>query len=99
MMFTSPTVLGTPYGYKGFGDGPGGEIVMGKNYMLGMVQEAVGSSQMARNVGALVQIVSQYLPDIAEKEFALNGENFIYANRRNINNALGSEAIASAKGW
>ena len=99
MMFNSPTVLGTPSGYKGFGDGPGAELVMGKNYMLGMIQEAVGASQMARNVGALVEIVSQYLPDIAEKEFSLNGENFIYANRRNINNALGSEAIASAKGW
>ena len=99
MMFNSPTVLATPSGYKGFGDGPGAELVMGKNYMLGMIQEAVGASQMARNVGALVEIVSQYLPDIAEKEFSLNGENFIYANRRNINNALGSEAIASAKGW
>lgn len=99
MMFNSPTVLGTPSGYKGFGDGPGGEMVIGKNYLLGMIQEAVGSSAMAQNIAALASIVSQYLPEAAQKEFMLNGEDFIYANRRNINRALGDEAIASAKGW
>ena len=99
MMFNSPTVLGTPSGYKGFGDGPGGEMVIGKNYLLGMLQEAVGSSAMAQNIAALASIVSQYLPEAAQKEFMLNGEDFIYANRRNINRALGDEAIASAKGW
>ena len=99
MMFSSPTVLATPSGYKGFGDGPGSEIVMGKNYMLGMIQEAVGSSGMAQNIAALVNIVSQYLPEAAQKEFMLSGEDFIYTNRKNINKALGGVAIETAKGW
>ena len=99
MMFNSPTVLATPSGYKGFGDGPGSEIVMGKNYMLGMIQEAVGSSGMAQNIAALVNIVSQYLPEAAQKEFILSGEDFIYTNRKNINKALGGVAIETAKGW
>ena len=99
MMFSSPTVLATPSGYKGFGDGPGSEIVMGKNYMLGMIQEAVGSSGMAQNIAALVNIVSQYLPEAAQKEFILSGEDFIYTNRKNINKALGGVAIETAKGW
>ena len=40
VMFTSPTVIGTPSGMKGFGDGHGAEIVMGLNKL----RELVGSS-------------------------------------------------------
>ena len=39
MMFTTPTVLATPNGYKGFGDGHGAEIVLGLNKL----RELVGS--------------------------------------------------------
>lgn len=40
VMFTSPTVMATPSGAKGFGDGHGAEIVMGLNKL----QELVGAS-------------------------------------------------------
>lgn len=40
VMFTSPTVMQTPQGYKGFGDGNGAEIVMGLNKL----RELVGST-------------------------------------------------------
>ena len=41
VMFTSPTVLQTPGGYKGFGDGHGAEIVMG----LDKLRQLVGASE------------------------------------------------------
>lgn len=40
VMFTSPTVVSTPSGYKGFGDGHGAEIVLG----LEKLRELVGSA-------------------------------------------------------
>ena len=44
VMFNSPTVLATSAGLKGFGDGNGGEVVIGKNTMMSMIQTAVQSA-------------------------------------------------------
>lgn len=41
VLFNSPTVMATPNGYKGFGDGNGAEIVMG----LDRLRELVGAQQ------------------------------------------------------
>ena len=52
-MFTSPTVLGTGAGLKGFGDGNGAEIVMG----LDKLRELVGAEQPTQDI--TINIVQQ----------------------------------------
>lgn len=40
VMFTQPTVIGTSSGLKGFGDGSGGEIVVGQSMLYAMIRDA-----------------------------------------------------------
>lgn len=61
VMFTSPTVLQTPSGYKGFGDGNGAEVVLGLNKL----KEIAGSGRsMINNINIYTQ------PGQNEKEIA-----------------------------
>ena len=41
MMFNNPTVLQTPSGFKGFGDGRGGEMVYGRDNLMRDIRSAV----------------------------------------------------------
>ena len=62
IMFTKPTVLQTPYGLKGFGDGSGGEVVLSEKklaqlagsptYTINIYQQP---GQDARALAAMVQ--------------------------------------------
>lgn len=73
VLFTSPTVLGTPYGAKGFGDA-GAEVVLGLNRL----RELVGRGQTTINVygaagqseEALAEIVMQKLTLMEQRETA-----------------------------
>ena len=67
VMFNSPTVLGTPSGFKGFGDGNGGEIVIGANKLLDTFTAAV---QNAGGAGNTINIAVYPSAGMDEEELA-----------------------------
>ena len=54
MMFTSPTVIPTASGLKGFGDGNGGEIVIGQSTLMNMMTAAVQRSGGGNTINVVV---------------------------------------------
>lgn len=73
MMFNRPTVLQTPYGAKGFGDGSGGEIVYGRNNLMRDIRAAVGDTgDITINIyGAEGQSVNQLADAVSRRLTAL----------------------------
>ena len=70
VVFTQPTVLQTPYGAKGFGDGAGAEVVMGLNRLKDMV----GSGRTVTNN---FTIVTQ--PGQNAQQIAMEVSNILYS--------------------
>lgn len=54
MMFTSPTVIPTASGLKGFGDGSGNEIVIGQSTLMNMMTAAVQRSGAGNTINVVV---------------------------------------------
>lgn len=67
VMFTSPTVMATPNGYKGFGDGNGAEIVMGMNKLQQLVGNANPGNVVVNVYGAQGQNVNELATAVAYK--------------------------------
>ena len=72
-LFNNPTILQTPYGARGFGDGNGGEIVYGRDNLMRDIRAAVGNTgDITINVyGAEGQNVNQLADAISRRLSAL----------------------------
>lgn len=69
VMFTRPTVLATPSGFKGFGDGNGGEITIGRNTMFAMIRDAVSAGE-TNNYSGDINVVVNAAPGQDVRELA-----------------------------
>lgn len=70
MMFRSPTVLATASGLKGFGDGNGGEVVIGQSMMYSMIRGAVADGMNGSTYNNDINIVVNAAPGQDAEEIA-----------------------------
>lgn len=80
VLFTSPTVLPTASGYKGFGDGAGAEVVIGLNRLQEMVGQAGGVTnnitivqQPGQSTAQLADLVARRIQQNVERQKAVMG--------------------------
>ena len=80
--FPNPTVLQTPQGYKGFGDGNGAEWVIGENKLLSTIQQAMTSSV---NPSLMYEAVRQGASDATLNLYADGKKLTNVVNEQNTN--------------
>lgn len=67
LRFANPTVMSTPSGMKGFGDGPGAEIVMGENWLDRKLAAAAGKAGPTNNTFNIYAQPNQDTKEIARE--------------------------------
>ena len=56
--FSTPTILATAGGLKGFGDGAGGETVVGNALLAQLIRENSGASTL-EHISALLEVIAK----------------------------------------
>ena len=102
VLFSSPTVLPTAGGLKGFGDGNGSELVVGKNSLMNMIAEASqqdATAQAIQSLGSqLLSLIAEYLPQLANQQIVLDGGTLVGKLAPQMNKQLGVIAGRKQRG-
>lgn len=98
VMFKDPTILSTAAGMKGFGDGPGGELVIGKNTMLGWFGQAM-DSMLSGKMEAICSALEHMMPYIeAGTKMYINRDVLVGETAPAMNKAMGKLAALGGRG-
>ncbi|MBQ0113821.1 MAG: phage tail tape measure protein [Bacteroidales bacterium] len=98
VMFKDPTILSTAAGMKGFGDGPGGELVIGKNTLMGWFGQAM-DSMLSGKMEAICSALEQMMPYIeAGTKMYINKDVLVGETAPAMNKAMGKLAVMGGRG-
>lgn len=89
LAFTSPTVLPTPSGFKGFGDGNGAEIVIGENKLMSSINKAAGAAETSAKLDLVTELLIEYLPELANTKIYMDKNALVGEIAPAMNRQLG----------
>lgn len=101
--FGRPTVIPTADGLKGFGDGAGSEIVIGKNKLVETISYAQtkGMSLVEKKLDMLISVIKNYMPQIIDnmgQDFYLDSNVLIGHTISKIDSNLGRRSARYERG-
>ena len=92
-MFTQPTVVGN----RGFGDGPGGEIVYGHESLMQDIKSAMGENT-EKHLADIAGMLEEYLPVLSEMRVVLDSGKLVGAMTAEIDAGMGVIAARKRRG-
>lgn len=104
-LFTKPTIFDyNPFTGTAKGAGEAGdEVMIGKNTMLNMIQQAVAAenSALAQKLERIIDLLIQFFPEMLEAldiSFSVDGKELAVATASAMNTELGKIAIKKGRG-
>lgn len=95
-IFTKPTILSTPYGYKGVGDVRGGEAVLPIEKLQGYISNAIDKTAQTMELQSMVEAIE----DLASRpiELNINGRQFALATAGDTDSVSGLRSTFKSRG-
>ena len=101
--FNRPTIMPTADGLKGFGDGAGSEIVIGKNKLVETISfaQTQGMSPVEEKLDLLLDVIKSYMPQILDnmgQDIVLDSNVLVGQTISKIDSNLGRRSARYERG-